>query len=97
MDVVKVENRERLWHCRFGRLSEQSMQKMVRKELLEILVYSTTKQVGVCEACIGGKQCKNSFKPSATTTSLPLELVHSDVCGTMGHTSIGGAVYFTAA
>ena len=69
------------------------MQKLVRKELVEKLDYSTTKQVGVCEGCIGGKQCKNSFKPSATT-SLPLELVHSEVCGKMGHTSIGGAEYF---
>ena len=25
---------------------------------------------------------------------MPLELVHSDVCGKMGHKSLGGAEYF---
>ena len=39
-------------------------------------------------------ECKSSFKPSKTVTSMPLELVHSDVCGKMGRKSMGGAEYF---
>ena len=50
-----------------------------------------TNDVGFCEACVGGKQ---SFEPSKTDTSMPLELVHSDVCGKMGQKSRGGAEYF---
>ena len=87
-------NKERLWHRRFGHLNEQSMKKLVKDDLVSRLDYNMSGEVGICEACIGGKQCKNSFKPSDTTTSMPLELVHSDVCGKMGHKSLGGAEYF---
>ena len=93
-NVAQVKNRERLWHRRFGHLNEQSMQKLVKEQLVNHLDYDTTGEVGVCEACIEGKQCKSSFKSSETVTSVPLELVHSDVCEKMGHKSIGGAKYF---
>ena len=93
-NLAQSENKERLWHRRFGHLNEQSMQKLVRRKLVNHLDYDTSGKIGVCEACIGGKQCKNSFKPSETATSMPLELVHSDVCGKMGQKSIGGAEYF---
>ncbi len=66
------------------------MQKLVRKKLVNQLDYDTAGEIGVCEACIGGKQCKNSFKLSETVMSALLELVHSDV----GLKSIGGAEYF---
>ena len=94
VNVAQVENNERLWHRRFGHLNEQSMQKLVKKQLVNRLNYDTSGEIGICEACIGGKQCKNSFKPSKTVTSMPLELMHSDVCGKMGCKSIGGAEYF---
>ena len=70
------------------------MQKLVKKELVDQLDYQASGEIGVCEACIGGKQCKNSFNLSKTATSMPLELVHSDVCGKMGQKSLGGAEYF---
>ena len=93
-NVTQSKNNERLWHRRFGHLNEQSMRKLVKKELVSQLDYDASGEIGICEACIGGKQCKNSFKPSETMTSMPLELVHSDVCGKMGQKSIGGAEYF---
>jgi transposase InsO family protein len=67
------------------------MQKLARKELVN---HNTSREVGFCEACTGGKQCKNSFKLSETESLVPLELVHSDVCGKMGQKSLGGAEYF---
>ena len=70
------------------------MQKLVRKKLVNQLDYDTDGEIGVCEACIGGKQCKNSFKLSETVMSAPLELIHSDVCGKVGQKTIGGAEYF---
>ena len=92
--VAQSDNKERLWHRRFGHLNEQSMKKLVKKDLVSQLDCDMSGEIGICEACIGGKQCKNSFKPSETTTSMPLELVHSDKCGKMGHKSLGGAEYF---
>ena len=92
--MAQGKNNERLWHRQFGHLNEQSMQKLVKKELVNQFDHNTSGEIGVCEACIGGKQCKNSFKPSETVTSMPLELVHLDVCGKMGQKSMGGAEYF---
>ena len=94
VNAAHTESKEKLWHRRFGHLSEQGMKKLVRKELVNLLDYDSSRDVGFCEACIGGKQHKNSFKPSETETSMPLELVHSDVCGKMGQKSLGGAEYF---
>ena len=94
VNVAQSKNNERLWHRRFGHLNKQSMRKLVKKELVNQFDYNTSREIGVCEACIGGKQCKNSFKPSETVTSMPLELVHSDMCGKMGQKSIGEAEYF---
>jgi hypothetical protein len=49
----------------------------------------------VCEACIEGKHQRTTFpKDEATRASKLLELVHSDVCGSMKTTSRGGAQYF---
>ena len=92
--VAQSDNKERLWHRRFGHLNEQSMKKLVKKDLVSQLDCDMSGGIGICKACIGGKQCKNSFKQSDTTTLMPLELVHSDVCGKMGHKSLGGAEYF---
>ena len=83
-----------LYPVLFRHLNEQSMRKLVKKELVSQLDYDASGEIGICEACIRGKQCKNSFKPSETMTSMPLELVHSDVCGNMGQKSIGGVEYF---
>ena len=95
INAVQRQNKENLWHRRFGHLNEQSMQKLVRKELVSHLDYNTFNEVGFCEACVGGKQCKNSFEPSKTETSMPLELVHSDVCGKMGQKSRGAEYFLT--
>ena len=94
VNVAQEGSKERLWHRLFEHLNEQSIQKVVKKGMVNKLDYDTSCEIGIGEACIGGKQCKNSFMSSKTKTSVPLELVHSDVCGKIGHKSLGGAEYF---
>ena len=89
-----AKGEDRLWHRRYGHLSEESLKKLVRGEMVIRLDYDVSGGVGICESCIGGKQCKSSFSLSTTQTSEPLELVHSDLCGKMGKKSLGGAEYF---
>jgi len=49
----------------------------------------------VCEACIESKHQRTYFpKDETTRASKLLELVHSDVCGSMKTISYGGARYF---
>ena len=88
-NVTQSKNNERLWHRWFGHLNEQSMRKLVKKELASQPDYDVSGEIRICEACIGGKQCKNSFKPNEMMMSMPLELMHLDVCGKMGQKSIG--------
>ena len=94
LNVVIGSNKERLWHRRYGHLSEQSLKLLVREGLVEHLDYNVANNVGFCEACVGGKHHRSPFETSKTHTREPLELVHTDVCGKMGAKSIGGAEYF---
>jgi transposase InsO family protein len=49
----------------------------------------------VCEGCIEGKQHYKPFpSDGGMRATKPLEIVHSDVCGPMRTTSLGGARYF---
>jgi transposase InsO family protein len=47
----------------------------------------------LCETCIHTKQQQKVVRTKASRTSIPFELVHSDLCGPIKH-SIGGAQYY---
>jgi hypothetical protein len=48
---------------------------------------------GLCETCIHTKQQQKVIRTKASGTTIPFELVHSDLYGPMKH-SIGGAQYY---
>ena len=85
-----------LWHRRLGHLNMKSMKSL--QHIVKGLNLSSCKHDWssmVCKGCIEGKQARQPFpKDGATRATKPLELVHSDVCGPMKTTSIGGARYF---
>ena len=88
---LNVAESERLWHRRYGHLGEKSLQKLAKREQFD---YNVKKNIGFCEACIGGKLHRSRFEISSSQTKEPLEVVHSDVCGKLREKSIGGAEYF---
>ena len=45
---------------------------------------------GICKGCEKGKNIKNPFSKSETKTKGMLELIHSDVCGTIPSTYLSG-------
>lgn len=94
LNVVEKENKERLWHRRYGHLGEKSLQKLAKTGLVERFDYNVKRGIGFCETCVGGKHHRSPFETSSSQTKEPLELVHSDVCGKMREKSIGGAQYF---
>ncbi len=85
-----------LWHRRLGHLNEKgvrTLQTMVSGMNLGKISCPTYSLV--CEACIQGKQHRAPFpKEGGRRATKPLEIVHSDVCGPMRTTSVGGAKYF---
>ena len=57
ISVAQSENKDRLWNHQFGHLNEQSMKKLVQKDLVSQLDCDMSGEIRICEACIGGKQC----------------------------------------
>lgn len=47
-----------------------------------------------CEACAYGKQHRFPFQKSIREELQPGDIVHSDVCGPISHTSVRGMRYF---
>ena len=94
LNLVEKKNKERLWHRRYGHLSECSLQKLAKKELVTQFDYNVVNSIGFCETCVGGKHHRSHFETSTNRAKELLELVHTDVCGRMREKSIGGAEYF---
>ena len=93
-NATNDNNKERLWHRRYGHVGETNLRKLTKHKMVEKFDYDAQKQIGFCESCIGGKIHRNPFEQSRRRTTEPLELVHSDVCGKIDEKSRGRAEYF---
>jgi hypothetical protein len=49
---------------------------------------------GVCRGCALGKNIKKPFPSSENRSKEILDLIHSDVCGSMPVKSLGGSLYY---
>ncbi|KAJ8715602.1 hypothetical protein PYW07_010084 [Mythimna separata] len=80
-----------LWHQRMGHLNFTDLQKITESakgvELLK-------KGNQICTTCLEGKMSRQPFKNTGTRASKLLQLIHSDLCGPMETSSIGGARYY---
>lgn len=83
------------WHRRFGHLGEQSLTRLNRQQMVEGLKMDSRSPTGTpCESCLKGKQHRNPFPEGGKRPNGLLEMIHSDVCGKMGHPSLNKAEYF---
>jgi len=82
----------RLWHVRYGHLNFDSLSQFQKQGMVKGLP-TFKKENSKCEACIYGKQSRESFPTSSWHTNRRLQLVHNDVCGPL-QTSFGGFKYF---
>ena len=90
-----LRSKAALWHQRYGHLNMQSLQKLLRNKLVEGLDGANLNGLNFCETCVKGKQAKSAFPDGGGCRATePLDLVHSDVCGKMNSTSLGGGEYF---
>jgi hypothetical protein len=51
---------------------------------------------GTCKGCTQGKNMKNLFPSSDNKAKRVLEIMHSDVCGSMSTTSLSGYVNYVS-
>ena len=83
-----------VWHKRLGHVSDGIMSRMVKEQLATGLdVNGSMVLSDKCDACFEGKQARLPFEQSASKSSRPLELVHSDVMGKFQVESVGGSFY----
>lgn len=80
-----------LWHKRLGHVSVSNM-NFLKKSVKGIEIPPSMP----CEVCTQGKQTRLPFKNNGTRAVSLLQIVHSDVCGPMSVSSIGGAKYYVS-
>ena len=94
--VARIKETPELWHERFGHLGYDSLAQltgMVDGIHITAEQFKTAGQ-DLCEPCVLGKQHRAPFKPSSSKAARPLSLVHTDLCGPLPVTSMGGNSYF---
>ena len=84
-----------IWHRRFGHLNNKYLKPLSREKLVKGFNYHVADSTKVCESCAQGKLHKTKFPRSERSRAkMPLELIHSDVCGKLSSKSLSGAEYF---
>ena len=79
-----------LWHRRITHIHMHHLNKVISKNLVDGLPRIKFEKDHICEACLKGKQVKNSFKlKNFVLTSRPLELLHIDLFGPSRIMNIG--------
>src|SRR5579859_5027981 len=81
-----------IWHRRMGHLGEDNVRKLAK--MVDGMGIKVRTTVGVCEACLEGKQHRQPSHQPATRAKEPLELIHSDLCGPIDPTTYGGMNYY---
>ncbi|XP_058198441.1 uncharacterized protein LOC131313960 [Rhododendron vialii] len=89
-----INDKDWIWHLRYGHLNFESLKLLANKKMVKGLPH-IQRPNEVCESCILGKQHRNNFgKQVDWRASMPLELVHTDVCGPLKPISNGQNRYF---
>ena len=81
---------EDIWHMRLGHPNQQVLQYLQKNKAVSINKSSK----GICEACQFGKSSRLPFSSSCSTTSRPLQKIHSDLWGPTPTKSVQGFSYY---
>ena len=89
--TAEANSSVKLWHQRFGHLGINNLKKVHKLVQGMDLIEANELQ---CDACSEGKQSRNPTTTVSKESAKVLELVHSDVCGPIRPTTLGGNRYF---
>jgi hypothetical protein len=89
------EKRTMLWHQRLGHIGEKGLQTLHNKGMVGGMS-NCTLDFDFCEQCIYGKQNRVRFSSGATRAKGILELIQSDVFGTVPIPSLDKYVYYVS-
>ncbi|CAM8953513.1 unnamed protein product [Rhodiola kirilowii] len=91
LEVQKSVAEAELWHNRLGHAPMDVVHQLLKHKIPSVNCKNTKYQ---CTVCPLAKQTRLSFPLSTHNTSVPFELVHSDVWGPFHVPTISGAHYF---
>ncbi|KAA0037509.1 gag/pol protein [Cucumis melo var. makuwa] len=77
---ISPNNNTYLWHLRLGHINLDRIERLVKNGLLNELENDS---LPPCESCLEGKMTKRPFTGKGYRAKEPLELIHSDLCGSM--------------
>ena len=81
------------WHERFGHLNEKDLKNIIRQQKVDGVNIKIEEKLPVCEICIKGKQTQKPYSTSTIRSEETLDLIHTDVCGSMRIVSPTGSRY----
>ena len=83
------------WHEKLGHSNERDLKQMAKSGRVYGLNIKGDEKLTQCEVCLREKQTSSSFPKSVNErTENLLEIVHTDLCGPMRHSSFSGKKYF---
>jgi hypothetical protein len=88
------ENESWLWHRRMGHMHFDNLVKINRKEAVREMPEISKPTNTLCKHCLQGKQTRTKFKSKEYSTTKPLEIVHTDLCGPTRTKGLNGEQYF---
>ena len=87
-----------LWHQRLGHVPMMALSKMVKGGLVQGIqmppkVFGAAAGHKPCEVCVMAKHRRATFYGRQDRADVPMQVLHSDLCGPMPVVSIGGGKY----
>jgi hypothetical protein len=70
-----------LWHRRMGHLHFDNLVKISKRQVVRDMPPIIKPSDPICKHCQHGKQTRVTFKTKEHSTSKPLQLIHTDLCG----------------
>ena len=83
-----------LWHRRLGNLSFSQIRKSSRLKAVHDLPSITLPESTICKSCQFGTKTRVQFNAKEGSTSKPLELIHTNLCGPVRKKSHRGEQYY---
>ena len=88
------EDESWLWHKRMGHIHFDNLVNIGKKKYVREMQEITKPSNVVWKHCQHGKKTKLEFNTKEYSTKKPLEIVHTNLCGTMREKGMEGEVYF---
>jgi hypothetical protein len=79
-----------MWHRHLVHLKPPAMKRL----LVAMVQYSTNHDISLYDICIYAKYQQKFERIKIPSSSIPFELIHSNLCSPIKHPSFSGATYY---